>query len=223
MGHSRRERLVALTKTRKHVIGKEKKQDILEDIRSKVDAYEHIYVFSTENMRNAKLKNLRVEWKDSRFFFGRKRIAQVALGRRPEEEYADGLRKVSEKLSGNVGLLFTNRDHEDVVQFFQEYSEPDFARSGFVATGEVKLAEGVLEGFEPSQESNLRLLGLPVGVRRGKVVVLNDFTVCESGDVLTPERAKLLELLGMQMAQFRVLLQGHYCKSDGMFQELGMG
>eukprot|EP00178_Gracilaria_changii_P023315 TRINITY_DN70652_c0_g1_i1.p1 TRINITY_DN70652_c0_g1~~TRINITY_DN70652_c0_g1_i1.p1 ORF type:complete len:228 (-),score=51.18 TRINITY_DN70652_c0_g1_i1:2365-3048(-) len=220
MGRSKRERIVALTKTRKHVIGKQKKQQLLEAIRHDIDQFEHIYVFSTDNMRNAKLKQLRSVWNDSRFFFGRKKIAQIALGRSPEEEYADGLRQVSKQLVGNVGLLFTNRDHEQVLKFFSSYCEDEFARSGFVATEKVLLKQGALEGFAASQEQNLRKVELPVGLKKGVITLLEDFTVCNKGDVLTPERAKVLELVGIRMAKFRVRLLCHYRKSDTSFEEL---
>lgn len=218
MGRSRRERVVALTQTRKHIVGRESKQVILENIRSKVDAYRHIYVLSTENMRNSKLKGLRADWKDSHFFFGRKRIIQVAFGRTAEEEYAEGLMKVSEQLRGEVGVLFTNRSHESVVEFFSKYSEKEFARSGFVATERVHLNEGALEMFEAAQEANLRLLGLPVAVRKGVVTLVDEFSVCQRGERLTPERAKIMELLGMRMAAFRMHIVCHYDKSSGQIE-----
>ncbi|CAN8076320.1 unnamed protein product [Agarophyton chilense] len=223
MGRSKRERVVALTKTRKHTIGKKRKKELLEAIRNDIDQFEHIYVFSTDNMRNAKLKQLRSSWNDSRFFFGRKKVAQIALGRSPEEEYADGLRKVAEQLVGNVGLLFTNRSHDQVLSFFKSYCEDDFARSGFVATHRVHLPEGPLDGFAPSQQQNLTQIELPVGVKKGVVTLLRDFTVCEQGDVLTPERAKVLELLHIRMAKFRIRLLCHYRKSDASFEPLQMG
>lgn len=166
MGRSKRERFVALIKTRKHVIGKKKKQDLSEAIRNDIDQFEHIYMFSTDNMRNAKLKQLRSSWNDPTFFFGRKKIAQIALVRSPEEEYADCLRNVSKQLVSNVGLLFTNRDHAQVLKFFSSYSEDEFATSGFVATETVQLKEGPLEGFAPNQEQNLRQVELPVITRK---------------------------------------------------------
>lgn len=210
--------MVALTQTRKHIVGREKKQSILEDIRSTVDKYEHIYVFSTENMRNSSLKELRTELSDSRFYFGRKKIVQVAFGRSAEEEYADGLMKVGEMLKGNVGVFFTNREHEKVVDFFEKYGVAGYARSGFVATKKVVLKEGELEQFEASQQKNLQLVGLPVGLAKGKMMLLKDFRVCNEGDVLTPENAKILEFMGIQMAMFRIRLLCHYQKSDGVFE-----
>lgn len=141
MGRSKRERVVALTKTRKKLVSREEKQKQLVNIRKLVDDYTNIYLFRMANMRNVLMKKLREQWSDSQFFMGRKRIAQVAFGRNAAEEYADGLSKVAEALHGNVGLLFTNRPHDEVVAFFGEYAEPDVARSGFIATDSVHLEE----------------------------------------------------------------------------------
>ena len=45
-------------------------------------------------------------------------------------------------LKGSVGLLFTNKSKEEVVQWFGSFSSEDFARSGFVASTRVELDEG---------------------------------------------------------------------------------
>jgi mRNA turnover protein 4 len=49
-----------------------------------------------------------------RFFFGKNKVMAIALGRNPEEEYRAGLHKISRKLHGQMGLLFTNSPEEDV-------------------------------------------------------------------------------------------------------------
>lgn len=218
MGRSKRERVVALTKTRKSLVGRESKQQLLSKIRSHVDDYASIYLFRAANMRNTPLKALREDWRDSRFFLGRNRIAQVALGRTESEEYLDGLAAVSAQLKGDVGLLFTNRPHAEVAAFFKKYEVADVARAGFKATDRVCLPAGELEMFVPSQEANLRLLELPVALRRGKVVLNEEFVVCEEGEILTPERAKILEYLGYKMATFSIALLAHYHKEDGFKQ-----
>lgn len=220
MGRARRERVVALTQTRKKLVGREDKQRVLEDVRGAVDKFGSIYVISTPGMRNTILKKLRADWRDSRFYMGRNKIMQVALGRDEAEEYAENLRQVASQLSGNVGLLFTNRKHDEVVKFFGGFEADDVARSGFVATEAVELAEGELEMFEASQEPNLRLLGLPVVLKKGKVWLSRDFTVCEDKEILTPEKAKILEYLGIRMAKFRVILRSYYRKKDGYFERL---
>lgn len=65
-------------------------------------------------MRNNKLKDLRAEWKDSRFFFGKNKVIALALGKSAEDEITEGIHKLSAALRGQCGLLFTNRNKKEV-------------------------------------------------------------------------------------------------------------
>ena len=44
----------------------EGKASLLQEVRDCCDQYEHVFVFSVENMRNNKLKDVRAHWKTSR-------------------------------------------------------------------------------------------------------------------------------------------------------------
>merc|ERR1712157_623507 len=76
-----------------------------------------------ENTRNNHLKELRTVFKDdSRFYQGKNKLTQIALGRTEEEETLTGLHKVSQLLIGEVGLLFTDKSAEDVVKYFNSFN-----------------------------------------------------------------------------------------------------
>ena len=64
MPKSKRSRVVSLTRTSKK--GSESKDALIESIRECADQYAFAYVFSVNNMRNSKLKDVRTAWKDSR-------------------------------------------------------------------------------------------------------------------------------------------------------------
>ena len=53
-------------------------------------------MYSVENMRNSQLKDVRSRWKNDRFFYGKNRVMQLALGRTEAEEYKEGLHHVAE-------------------------------------------------------------------------------------------------------------------------------
>ncbi|OSX68296.1 hypothetical protein BU14_3060s0001 [Porphyra umbilicalis] len=221
MPKSKREKVVTLAKTAGRTVDRAAKAAFITSLRAHVDAHTNLYVFSVANSRNAQLKALRATWKaDSRFFFGRNALASVALGRSAADEYADNLHLVSRRLVGDVGLLFTNRPDADVRAFFATYVKPDFARTGAAATSRVALDAGPLPQFVASQEPALRALGLPVSLVRGVVTLMGDFVVCEAGDTLAAPRAKLLEMLGIAMADFRVDLLCHLATKDGKFTDL---
>ena len=77
-------------------------------------------------------------------------------------------------------------------RWFDKYSELDYAKAGFVATEDVILPEGPLPDFPHSIEPHLRQLGLPTSLQKGIVTLIKEHTVCRTGDVLTPEQARIL-------------------------------
>ncbi|CAH4031013.1 unnamed protein product [Pieris brassicae] len=213
MPKSKRDKKISLTKTNKK--GLVLKQRIIEEVRNSLSKYENVFVFSVDNMRNTKLKDLRNEWKDSRFFFGKNKVMAVALGRSKSDEAEDQLNLVSKKLKGQCGLLMTNKDVVDVLQWFEDFEDLEYARSGFIATRDVILPQGPLKDFSHTIEPHLRRLGLPTSLEKGVVNLLKEYQVCKKGSPLTPEQASILKLLGIQLANFKVVIKCHWSKGKG--------
>jgi len=218
MPKSKRDKKITLTKTTK--LGSKLKQSIMENLREAVDKYEHIFVFYTDNMRNGKLKDVRNDWKDSRFFFGKNKVMSYALGKSAQDEIQNNLHKLALKIEGQCGLLFTNRSVDKVEEWFNNYSEPEFPRAGTRAAYTVTLNEGPLpDTFIHSMEPSLRQLGLPTSLQRGIIQVIKSHTICKEGAILTPEQSRLLKLFGHQMAQFKIVLRYVWSK-DGSFRSI---
>ncbi|XP_067665942.1 mRNA turnover protein 4 homolog [Haliotis asinina] len=215
MPKSKRDRKVSLTQTRKK--GLELKQKLVEEIRDTIDRYARIFTFSVQNMRNVQLKDVRQEWKHSRFFFGKNKVMSLAVGQSSENEYRDNLHKLSLQLRGQTGLMFTNKTKKQVLKYFDNLRVPDYARSGTTATQTVEIEEGPIPQFAHSLEPQLRQLGLPTALKRGVITLLHSHTICQAGDVLTPEQARLLKLFGHQMAQFHITIEGMW-SNDGKWE-----
>lgn len=194
------------------------KQQIVEDVRNCVERYTKIFLISVDNMRNNKLKDLRGEWKDSRFFFGKNKVIALALGKSPETEVAEGLHKLSASLRGQCGLLFTNRPKKQVLEWMESYEEADHARSGFVVNETVVLSEGPMPEFPHSIEPHLRQLGMPTALQKGVVTLIKEYTVCKKGQTLTPEQARILKLLDRPLATFKLTPLGVFSKKQGYKQ-----
>lgn len=190
-----------------------------------METYPHIWVFSVADMRNSYLKEVRAQWKGARqgrIFFGRNRPIAKALGKTEEEELKPGLHKLSEHLRGDVGLFFTAAPEEEVREYFGQYHQADYARSGVRATQTVELPMGrVMRGDEampPNMFDSLRKLGMPVTKQVGQIMLDAPYTVCREGDVLTPNQAHLLKLFYYQLADFSIQLLHHY--HDGQCEEV---
>ena len=124
-------------------------------------------------------------------------------------------------LRNECGLLATNQSKEEVVSYFSQLAEPDFARTGGEATETVTLDKGPLPDFGHSMEPQLRQMGMPVALQRGIVTLLEDYTVCTAGATLTSEQARILKLLGHQQADFKLKLVAGWDKAGGEFTLLG--
>jgi len=215
MPKSKRDKKISLTQTRKK--GLESKQKVVEELRECVDKYARIFTFSVQNMRNSKLKDVRLEWKHSRFHFGKNKLLSMALGREKSDEYKDGIHQLTQRLWGQTGLLFTNTTKDDAVEWFDKYSCTDFARAGNTATQTVVLEAGPVPEFSHSMEPQLRGLGLPTKLDRGVITLLREFEVCKHGQSLTPEQCRILKLFGHKMSSFRITIDSVW-QNDGTFQ-----
>ncbi|XP_010531709.1 PREDICTED: mRNA turnover protein 4 homolog [Tarenaya hassleriana] len=213
MPKSKRDRAVTLSKTKKK--GRGHKESIVNGIRDAVEKFDSVYVFSFDNMRNSKFKEFRDQLQpNGRFFLGSNKVMQVALGRSAADEIRQGISKASKLLRGDTGLFLTNIPREEVERLFNTYEGYDFARTGSPAVETVELKEGPLEQFTHEMEPFLRKQGMPVRLNKGSVELLSDFVVCEEEKPLSPESARILRLLGIKMATFKLNLVCRWTPND---------
>lgn len=209
-----RNRTISLTATKKK--GLEFKQNLITEVRETFDQYDNLFIISMFNQRNLFLKDLRQQWADSKFLFGKNKVISLAFGRSIESEYKENLSKLIPHLAGNIGLLFTNRTKDEVLKFFSEFSCPDYARAGNISTEDVTLTAGPLEQFQHTMEPQLRKLGLHTSLKKGIVTLDTDFLVCKKGDKLTADQARLLKLFETMQATFKVNVKLYWTKSGEM-------
>jgi mRNA turnover protein 4 len=217
---------VALTKTEKRSTRRHKSA-FIQQVRDAVELHESLYVFRFENMRSTKFKDVRLHFRgnneSSRIFLGKNKLLQIALGRSPEEEYADNLRHVSKLMKGgSVGLLFTDQPREQVEEYFSTVCvEPDYARAGTTAPRNVVVTADQLRAFPVSMMEQFRKSGMPVKIQTGQIVFQDgkeSYTICKKDEVLSAEKCKLLCHFGIKLVNFKVTLACRW--ADGEFETL---
>ncbi|ESN91846.1 hypothetical protein HELRODRAFT_186187 [Helobdella robusta] len=216
MPKSKRNKAVSLTKTKKK--GLDNKKLIVTKIHECIEKYKYLYVISVENMRSTKMKDVRQEWGHSRFLFGKNKVMALALGKTKESEHQTNLHRVTDKLRGQTGILFTDTPENDVLKWFESYVKDDYARSGNRAPHTVVLQAGPVPSFSHSIEPQLRQLGLPTSLERGVITLLKEFTVCRKDDVLNPEQARILKLFDHKMSKFRITITAMWTKKSQAFK-----
>lgn len=74
-----------------------------------------------------------------------------------------------------------------------------------------------------SVEPNLRKLGLPTRLVKGKVELDGEFVVCKEGEVLGSGQTTLLKMFGVAMAEFRVGIEAYWERETGLVTVVGEG
>lgn len=80
---------------------------------------------------------------------------------------------------------------------------------------------GLLEQLPDSMEPHLRQLSLPSAPNKGVVNLLSDHKVCKEDDVLTPEQAHILKLLGYCIAELKVIIKYMQDMPSRRFLQMG--
>ena len=183
-------------------------------------------------MRNTYLKDVRQHFSDSRIFFGKTKVMAKALGMSEEEEYLPGLAELGGFVRGSVGLLFTSRTSEEVLGYFEEYVEVDFARAGIPASRTLTVPAGVVYSTAGEQaaeddvplphslEVTVRKWGMPTRLEKGKVLLDQEYVLCEEGQVLNSNQTALLKLFGVAMAEFRVRILAYWSADTSEITEV---
>lgn len=170
---------------------------------------------------------------------GKTKLMLHALGSNPETSHLPGTHLLASYLTGEVGLLFTNREPAAIESYFATYTALDYARAGVTTShdfviprGELRTHYGVEGGEDDpvpmSQEPFLRKLGVPTRLVKGKVVLeeVEDeneegYVVCRAGETLDSRQTTLLKIFGVRMAEFKVALKAVWEKSSGSVKEIG--
>jgi mRNA turnover protein 4 len=122
-----------------------------------------------------------------------------------------------------VGLLFTNTEPQEVIDWFADFQQPDYARAGNIASRTVTLPVGPVlrhhsnppEPFPHNEEPQLRKLGLTTSLTKGIPTLTAPHLLCQKGKSLTSEQAQLLKLTGLKMVTFRVRLLSRWDAASG--------
>jgi mRNA turnover protein 4 len=141
-----------------------------------------------------------------------------ALGTTPETSHLPNTHLLSAHLHGSIGLFFTPQPPASIISHFSSFAETDFARAGTPASRSFAIPAGTVysmggeiavEDDVPmahSIEPELRRLGVPTRLERGKIALENEYKVCREGQVLDSRQTRLLKLFGVATAEFRVQL-----------------
>ena len=99
-------------------------------------------------------------------------------------------------------------------EFFEEFEEPDFLRTGGTALEDVDIPAGPLNQFGHAMEPQLRALGLPTELKKGVIHLMKSHRVCKQGEKLTAQQAQILKLFEYRHASFKIDIVAAWSKKQ---------
>lgn len=169
--------------------------------------------------------------------FGKTKVMAIALGTTPETACAPNIDRLAPYIAGSVGLLFTSRSPQSVIDFFSSFRPLDFARAGNVSPRDFTIPSGVVHAsageipetedqpLSHTVEPTLRKLGVPTRLVKGKVMLEMDggYQVCKAGETLNSRQTALLKMFGVAVAEFKVQMKARWSKEGGEVEVLDEG
>ena len=138
-------------------------------------------------------------------------------------EQNPNLEKLLPHIKGNVGLVFTKGELNDVRQIIQENKVAAPAKAGAIAPLDVTVpAQNTSLG--PEKTSFFQALAIPTKISKGTIEILNDVKLIKAGDKVGASEATLLNMLNISPFTYGLVIdQGKYllwfvllkCSYDG--------
>jgi large subunit ribosomal protein LP0 len=100
-------------------------------------------------------------------------------------------------LVGNVGLLLTKGDMNEVREILSKFKVGAPARIGAIAPCDVTVNSGAT-GMDPSATTFFQALNIPTKINKGTVEIIKEMTVVKAGERVGGSSATLLAKLGIR-------------------------
>eukprot|EP00999_Lentomonas_sp_LEN2_P002968 NODE_826_length_1165_cov_463.102119_g784_i0.p1 GENE.NODE_826_length_1165_cov_463.102119_g784_i0~~NODE_826_length_1165_cov_463.102119_g784_i0.p1 ORF type:complete len:324 (+),score=108.48 NODE_826_length_1165_cov_463.102119_g784_i0:112-1083(+) len=192
----------------------QKKISYFERMNEYLDAYDKIVICGVDNITSAQIHKTRIDLRGKAIMLlGKNTMMKKVLNQRREKSERDEIlyqRLVSDRmLQGNVGLLFTNGDLNEIKDVLDANRKQAPARQGSIAPIDVTVPAGNT-GLEPTKTSFFQALNIPTKITKGTVEILKDQQVITAGEKVGSSEAALLQMLNIKPFYYAIGIENIY-------------
>ncbi len=172
-----------------------KKEHMYSEITSLSKQYRYLCLSRLEKVRSVQLMMLRkILRKEARFMVVKNRVALKAL----EDAKFKGVDKLVDKFSGQILLIFTDKNPFELSLFLSKNKISLPAKAGDMVTEEITIPSGNT-GLAPGPVlSEFKEANVPTKIDGGSIWIAKDTIVAKKGDIISPKLAGLLNRLNIK-------------------------
>lgn len=179
-------------------LNKQKKNLYYARMTEILETYSKVFVVAVDNVGSQQMNSTRKAMRgQAEILMGKntfmKKIMQDFLEKNPDSYYAS----LKDKITGNVGFVFTNADLPKIRDFILANRVPAPARVGAISPVDVVIPAGPT-GCDPGQTSFFQVLQVPTKIVKGQIEITNPVNLIKIGDKVGSSEAALLTKLNIK-------------------------
>eukprot|EP00803_Ostreobium_quekettii_P011626 evm.model.scf_2551.3 EVM.evm.TU.scf_2551.3 scf_2551:6255-10419(-) len=175
-----------------------------------LDEYDKCFIVHADNVGSKQFMDIRRGLRpNSVILMGKNTMMKRSIRLYCERSGNKSWEAVLDHLQGNVGLLFTKSDLNEIKAELKKFVVGAPARVGAIAPCDVFVPPGGT-GMDPSQTSFFQALGIATKINRGTIEILNQVHLVQEGTKVGGSEATLLAKLGIKPFEYGLKIMQVY-------------
>lgn len=163
-----------------------------------LEKHDKAFIVHADNVGSMQFQNIRKGLRPaSTILMGKNTMMKRSIRLYCETAGNDKWSVLLDQLVGNVGIVFTTSDLNEVKTEIEKYKVGAPARVGLVAPNDVSISSGPT-GMDPSQTSFFQALGIATKINKGTIEIVSDVHLIKTNDKVGASQATLLAKLGIK-------------------------
>ncbi len=187
-------------------LSKDKKKEYFERMTRMLHTYGKVFVVCVDNVGSQQMNATRKSMRGlGEILMGKntlmRKVMKEFLNNNPDHFYNN----IVEKMSGNVGFVFTNADLPKIRDLILANRVPAPARVGAISPVDVVVPAGPT-GCDPGQTSFFQVLQIPTKIVKGQIEITNPVNLIKKGDKVGSSESALLSKLNIKPFSYGLVI-----------------
>jgi len=162
-----------------------------------VNEFKSILICGIDNVGSNQMQKVRIALRGKAVFLnGKNTIIRKVIRQNIQNGQHPELEPLLNFVKGNVGLVFTNHNLNEIRAIVLENKVPAAAKSGTMAPSDVMVPPGPT-GLDPGQTAFFQALNIATKIARGSIEIINEVHLIKKGDKVTSSAVALLNKLNI--------------------------
>jgi len=183
-----------------------KKQQYDKKLRDFLSIYDRAFIVAADNVGSKQFQDIRRGLREhSVVLMGKNTLMKRCIRLYCESEGEEKWTPLLDELVGNVGIIFTKGDLNEVREQIMSFKVGAPARVGLVAPNSVEVPAGGT-GLDPSQTNFFQALNIPTKINKGTVEIVAPVSLVKEGEKVGASEATLLAKLGIKPFSYGLIV-----------------